>query len=248
MPFTFSHPAAVLPLVKSKRLPLSLSALVMGSIIPDFEYFFRMRSSVSHTLAGTLYFNMPLCFLVLILFHAVVRDPLITHLPGFLKARFIRYRGTDWLRYFRTHWIAVILSVLIGIASHLLWDSFTHRTGFFVRHFSILQKPLGSPGHLIALYRLFQHCSTIAGGLIIAGAVLAMPRDSLPEEQPRRWYWPVFFLVTAGLLVLRRFLWSGTWRLWELAVSSVAAVLGAVVIAGIVDYLQKRRLIPSCGG
>jgi len=36
MPFTFSHPAIVLPLTKA-RLKLSATGLIVGSTIPDFE-------------------------------------------------------------------------------------------------------------------------------------------------------------------------------------------------------------------
>lgn len=38
-------------------------------------------------------------------------------------------------------WLTV-LSLLIGIWSHVLWDSFTHSDGWFVQHVSILQTPL----------------------------------------------------------------------------------------------------------
>ncbi|MEM7184808.1 MAG: DUF4184 family protein [Spirochaetota bacterium] len=39
MPFTFSHPAIVLPFVKFPKQWVCLSALIVGSIVPDFEYF-----------------------------------------------------------------------------------------------------------------------------------------------------------------------------------------------------------------
>ncbi|SEF46838.1 protein of unknown function [Flavobacterium urumqiense] len=41
MPFTFSHPAIILPFLKNKKL--SATALIIGSMSPDFEYFFRMK-------------------------------------------------------------------------------------------------------------------------------------------------------------------------------------------------------------
>jgi hypothetical protein len=54
MPFTFAHPAVVLPGGYLPKQWLSLTGLVVGSRTPDFEYFFRWRvlSLYSHTLAG----------------------------------------------------------------------------------------------------------------------------------------------------------------------------------------------------
>src|SRR3982751_4122954 len=50
MPFTASHPAAVLPLI---RLGLPPSALVIGSMGPDLPYFLPVgRGLETHTLVG----------------------------------------------------------------------------------------------------------------------------------------------------------------------------------------------------
>jgi hypothetical protein len=84
MPFTFSHPALVLPLYAAGKKYLSLPGLVMGSIAPDFEYFLRMKKGISyysHTTAGLLYFNLPLSLVLLFVFHEIVRNLLILHLP-----------------------------------------------------------------------------------------------------------------------------------------------------------------------
>ena len=43
MPFTFSHPAVILPATYLDKKYYCLSALIIGSMTPDFEYFIRMR-------------------------------------------------------------------------------------------------------------------------------------------------------------------------------------------------------------
>src|SRR5215467_2275849 len=105
MPFTFSHPAIVLPLTKT-RLKLSATALIIGSMIPDFEYFIRMRdrSKYSHTLTGIVWFDIPLAVLVCFLFHHVVRNPLFENLPASLRDRFSVYKDFNWSKYFFTNW------------------------------------------------------------------------------------------------------------------------------------------------
>ena len=42
MPFTFAHPAAVIPFCK-KHQYVSVTALVLGGMAPDFEYFLHFR-------------------------------------------------------------------------------------------------------------------------------------------------------------------------------------------------------------
>src|SRR3982751_3185959 len=50
MPFTVSHAAAVLPLQRFGSHKLPLTALMIGSMAPDFGYFFsREESRRSHT-------------------------------------------------------------------------------------------------------------------------------------------------------------------------------------------------------
>ena len=89
MPFTFSHPAIVLPLTYLPKRLYSLTGLVIGSLTPDFEYFIRMKvqSNYSHTPAGIFWFNVPLGFLLAIIYHNLMRNCLISNLPNALEAR-----------------------------------------------------------------------------------------------------------------------------------------------------------------
>ncbi|MFN5774209.1 DUF4184 family protein, partial [Flavobacterium sp.] len=98
MPFTFSHPAIVLPLTFLPRQWFSLTGLVIGSLTPDFEYFLRMRieSNYSHTIDGLFWFDLSLGLLLAFLFHNIVRDSLFDNLPIFLKSRFSAFRQFDW--------------------------------------------------------------------------------------------------------------------------------------------------------
>lgn len=52
MPFTFAHPAAVLPLGVKKTKYIDFTALVIGSMAPDFEYFihFKPYQEYGHTI------------------------------------------------------------------------------------------------------------------------------------------------------------------------------------------------------
>src|SRR6478609_2941554 len=103
MPFTFSHPAIILPITYLPRKWFSLTGLVVGSLTPDFEYFIRMRvqSDYSHTLSGLFWFDLPLGILLAFIFHNIVRDSLFENLPLILKSRLIRFKQFDWNSYFK---------------------------------------------------------------------------------------------------------------------------------------------------
>src|SRR5690348_4996229 len=137
MPFTPAHPAIVLPFLKARYV--SATALVMGSMAPDFEYFFKLsvHSHHSHTLAGIFYFNIPVVILLSFLFHRVVKKNLIENLPPRLQRSFHDVLMLDFKRYFAEHYVVFIISAVLGAASHIFWDAFTHENGFFVQELSV---------------------------------------------------------------------------------------------------------------
>src|ERR1700679_1542072 len=133
MPLTFSHPAIILP---AKYLPekwVSMTGLIIGSITPDFEYFMRMKveSIYSHTWLGMFWFDLPLAFILTFIYHYIIRNSFISNSPRFLKKRLSRYMDFSWINYFKHHFLQVIICLLIGIASHIFWDGFTHPHGDF---------------------------------------------------------------------------------------------------------------------
>ncbi len=197
MPFTFSHPAIVLPLTYLSNKWISLTGLVIGSLTPDFEYFLRMRikSNFSHTIDGLFWFDLPLGILLAFLFHNIVRDTFINNLPTILKLRFSEYKSFEWNKYFKRNWLVVMSSILIGAASHILWDSFTHDHGYFVQTIPALQNSVEFLGGQIPILKILQHSSTLLGGLVIAFAIYKLPTNKIKKDKLSIKYW----VITVGL-------------------------------------------------
>jgi Domain of unknown function (DUF4184) len=86
MPLTFAHPAVVLVFSRKSKY-INFSALVLGSMAPDFEYFLRGRPAgeIGHELPGFFFFNLPLAALVYFIYHTFIHRPLMDHLPWFLQ-------------------------------------------------------------------------------------------------------------------------------------------------------------------
>ena len=205
MPFTFSHPAIVLPLTFLPRQWLSLTGLVIGSLTPDFEYFLRMRikSDYSHTIDGLFWFDLPLGLLLAFLFHNIVRDRLFDNLPIFLKSRFSAFKQFDWNGHFIKNWFVVVISILIGASSHILWDSFTHDHGYFVQTIPALQNSVDFLNRQIPILKILQHSSTLFGELVIAFAIYKLPINKPENENVNLKYWTILAGLTLTIISVR---------------------------------------------
>ena len=89
MPFTPAHTAIILPLLRFDNRYVSSTALIIGSMAPDFEYFlkFSVDSKFSHTWSGVLYFDIPVVIFLALIFHGVVKNNLIHNLPRWLQQK-----------------------------------------------------------------------------------------------------------------------------------------------------------------
>lgn len=227
MPFTFSHPAFILP---AKYLPakyVSLTGLVIGSITPDFEYFFRMDvvSYYSHSLAGIFYFNLPVVFLISLLFHLVLKAPLALNSPDFIVSRFVDLIHSDFLKYLKNNILVYFLSALMGIISHLFIDSFTHISGYFVHEFSVLNISYNFFGINVPGYRLLQHFTSILGLIILFIYVFKLPENRnfiKAKKASVIQYWILIILVTVLLLLLRYFLGPISLRIGYWAINTIS--------------------------
>lgn len=263
MPFTLSHPAAVLPLL---RRPFSAAALVAGALAPDLPYFARstplpvgaqswyepyMNATTSHTLLGALTVSLPYAVALWGLF-LVARRPVGSLLPAPAGPRPPEPDGASALLR-RAGW--VLLSLLIGIATHLVWDSFTHSDGYVVMHVPFLSTPLAGD---LTWARALQHVSTI-GGLVIIAVYLWRRRSRLRPATPggRRRLW-CLLAVVAGIAAVGAV--AGTLEWWGggsgLAARDLiegvlsAAAIGAIVAltVGLLLYVVGWWVARAVGG
>jgi hypothetical protein len=234
MPFTFTHPAIVLPLTLLPRKWFSLTGLIIGSLVPDFEYFIRMRiqSDYSHTIGGLFWFDLPFGLLIAFVFHTIVRDSLNDNLPRILKSRLSNFKQFNWNGYFKQNWLVVTVSILIGASSHLLWDSFTHNHGYFVQTIPALTNSVDFFSFQIPTYKILQHSSTFLGGLVIAFAFFKLPADKKVTGQLNFKYWGILTALTLAIIAVR--LLSGLdYKLY-----------GHVIVTGISAFLISLTLTP----
>lgn len=242
MPFTFCHPALVLPLNYLPKQWFSLTALVVGSMTPDFEYFLRLRVSgiYSHTFSGLFWFDLPLGILIAFVFHNLVKVSLINNMTVYFKSRFVSYSEINWNNYFRQHFVIVIISMLIGIASHLLWDGFTHKHGYFTDQIPLLKQYVALSQWEIPVYKILQHGSTFVGFAIVFLAVNQLPVHHFMQKTNLR-YWHIVIFITILALGLRLCFFKGN-TFGNLLVSAIAFGMMALIIT---PLLLKTKLFET---
>lgn len=230
MPFTFCHPAIVLPLNRIKGL--SLTGLVAGSIAPDFEYFIRMSDTrvYTHTWSGFLWIDTPLALLLTFLFHNVVRNPLIYNAPIDFQRRLNQYKYFNWTFYFKKHWLMVIACVIVGIVSHLLWDGFTHENGYFVKYLPLLTASIPVGTFHIAVHMFLQVASSILGGLIIFYALWQLPVDHKTSVNTNYFsFWKNVAFITIAIFIIRLF--AGiSHEIEDIVIPAISAFLIALIV------------------
>lgn len=169
MPHTFAHPAAAILL---RRLLGSFgvpAALVIGSMVPDVVYFIRGYVSrvQSHGLAGLFWFCLPVGLVSYGAFHALVAPLVHAIAPSRVRDRLPETWSRGALP--RRGAVAVAVSVILGAATHLVWDSFTHRSSAVVRAVPMLHAPLFAwQGNTVHVFTVLQHGSTLLGLTLLA--------------------------------------------------------------------------------
>ena len=183
MPFTVSHAAAVLPF---RKLNLVWSAFIIGSMAPDFPYIVGNVDyrGVGHHFPGILLLTVPAALFGLWLFHNVIKRPIIGMMPVGVQVRL-----QDQLRPFSfggvKRFLAILASIIFGIATHIIWDSLTHSNTWAYNHLSWLRGWVHVP--LIGFRPVaaaMQYGSSVLGLAALAIWVLLWYRNTPEPDRP----------------------------------------------------------------
>jgi len=246
MPFTPSHAVVALPFI---RTPLVPAAIAIGSMTPDLPLFVRalpLDYGTTHAFAW-LPATMLLALVLLIVWRCVLRPAARELSPRWLG---VRLPG-EWdagagpaIRETlsivpgapaRVSWgrmLLLVVSLALGVVSHIVWDTFTHVDRWGTVTVPALMDDWGPlPG-----YKWLQHGSS-AIGLAIIGI------------------WMLVWLVRrdAEAPVVRVLPGWVRWVWWiSLPIVLVVAWLGALAVHGPLDaeftaaHLAYRVLPPAC--
>lgn len=176
MPFTASHPAAVL-LIRRSGLPMA--ALVVGSMVPDLPLFGLAPWSYqrSHSILGVLTVDLAAGLVLTGVWLGLARDAAVDLGPASL-----RRRVDDHLTVSPRIVLLSVPAVLVGALTHVLWDAFTHEDRWGPRHVTWLAHTHGA----LTGYKWAQYASGALGAVVIVVCWYRwMSRRTLRTDQPR---------------------------------------------------------------
>lgn len=237
MPLTFAHPAAVLPFSRKSKY-IHFTAMVLGSMAPDFEYFLRGQplGEIGHTFSGFLYFNLLLVIMIYFIYHFVIHYNLVNHLPIVLQDSYSKEIYSSKI----LNAIVFCYSALFGMLTHIVWDSFTHKNGFMVLKLPMLRHTFSIFSYDIPLYKFLQHGSTLVGLLIIlicmyCRASLSKEHHQMIKVNPKQKivFWSSLVVLTIFTVVL-----------WYL-IDYVSIMSYGIVVVRVIDSALVSLLILS---
>ncbi|MFE9040909.1 DUF4184 family protein [Streptomyces sp. NPDC007818] len=265
MPFTLSHAAAVLPVLRrngTARGPLVASALVAGSFAPDLTYFVATVvpeamafGDVTHSPVGLVTVDVVIAA-VLVGLWLTVREPLAGLLPERWRGRvYSVVRGRPW-RERRPAGLAVwfAVSAALGATTHVVWDAFTHIDRWGTRTLPFLAGVVaGFPVYTYAQYGSSALALALLGWFAVR-AVRSVPAGTatppevrVPGRSGRR-----VALLVIGVCVLagiahRVLRWAAYWG-WDRIENPLDIIptacfgAGAGLVAGLLLYGAAARL------
>ena len=207
MPWTFAHPAAVLPIKRLCPASLDFSALVIGSMIPDLGYYipYSTLARPAHSFLGSVLICLPAGLALWGIFH-LLRKPLCFILPQPHRRALTPLAATPFSWHARSL-IAAGVSVLLGAWTHIIWDSFTHNT--WLVEYLLLREPVFRVSTVeFPWYSLLQHVSTAVGAGILISAYCSWLRlnrgwaTAASIEPEDRWRYLLLVAVAALALVV----------------------------------------------
>lgn len=246
MPLTFAHPAIVLPFSRKSKY-VHFSALVLGSMAPDYEYFLRGQplGEIGHTFSGFLYFNLPLVVLIYCIYHFFIHQTLVSHLPNVLQDSSVPQVDAS-----RTLKVIVFgYSAILGMLTHVVWDAFTHKNGFMVTKLPFLGHTFHIAGYDIPLYKFLQHGSTLVGLTIILAYMYyratSQKGSKVMNVSPKQKvaFWTVLVLLTLFTLALWYLIDYVSIRSYGIAVVRMidSALVSLLILSLLIKYTDLFR-------
>lgn len=254
MPFTFAHPAAILPLRRSRFL--QTVPLIIGSMVPDAPYFFPWRAAryllETHTLSSSFLVDVPLgmAFLIATL---LLKEPLTILLGA--RARYTCLRSIERFQERPLHWPIALFSILIGAWTHIAWDSITHQTGWTAERVAALSAPVSIFGWDTETSHLLQYLSSVFGLVVLALWFISLMKrvpDGVAADpgRPGAQWWLLALIAVASLVIGG----SRAWLAWQtgaavtyyrvaylLLTRTIGWFVALYLVAGILVMLSRRR-------
>ncbi|WP_340003991.1 DUF4184 family protein [Paenibacillus sp. FSL K6-0276] len=249
MPFTFAHPIFALPFKYVKPKYFSATGLILGSMSPDFEYFIMLEpyQSIGHSVTGLFLQAIPLCVIIALIFHFIIKEILVLHLPSNYNIDQRAYNTLSKWSLNSKGWVVFSLSVIIGFLTHVFIDGFTHFNGYFVELYPPLRDLMI---YNFPLYKILQHSFSVFGLLMITwiiGSSLYRHHETVTtipvvSTKQKNMFWTSVVVVAVALTSMKLLFSSSRNIIGILVVSPITGTcLGILLTSIIIRVLQTAK-------
>ena len=204
MPFTLAHPVAILPLRGLRYL--RTVPLIIGAMIPDLPYYVPARFGLfrpeTHSVTGSFTTCLVLGYAALGCVF-LLRRPLTALLSA--RARWLCLSALAPFKGRPLEWALAAVSIILGVWTHLLWDSFTHDNGWIVRRVAALSAPVSFGWYSGTVCHVLQYLSSAFGLVALALWYRRLPAPVAAPAGPgaaRSSVGPVLLLVAAAAILI----------------------------------------------
>jgi hypothetical protein len=202
VPFTLAHAAAVLPLRGVRHL--RMAPLIVGAMVPDLPYYLpggiARYVPVTHAFVHSFTVDLLLGYALLASL-VMLQRPLTALLSA--RARLLCLRALLPFRH-PIEWAFAAPAILLGVWTHLLWDSFTHADGWAVHRVEVLSAPLVLGPYNGTVFHALQYLSSVLGlcVLVLWYGRLPTPAVAIGPDAARSAAGPVLLLVIVAALLI----------------------------------------------
>lgn len=169
--------------------------MMAGAVAPDLVYYLPVAPVNTHSMTGLVVWDV-LLGLILLYLVRVAADPLLALAPNGLRSR-VPEIDTGFRPWPET--LTTIVAILLGAATHLIWDPFTQTNGVAVRHWEWLRITVWEPHKL---YNVIGYVSALGGSIVSGAAAIRWyrrtPADIVRPGLPTR----IRRAMSAGLVTL----------------------------------------------
>ncbi len=128
----------------------------------------------------------------------------------------------------------VVVCILMGAASHIFWDSFTHPAGYFVKHIHYLSHRIIMGRYTIPFYNIIQHLSSLTGAIVILYAIAQLPIGQSTKNNNILNYWIKVFGIGLLVLVIRMLTGLKLHEYGDVIITAISGMLiGLIIISAI---------------
>ncbi|WP_174493293.1 DUF4184 family protein [Acinetobacter sp. Marseille-Q1623] len=151
MPFTISHAVLAPPISKLTGHRLPIAALAIGCMTPDlYRLFTDANYDQSHQWSGLIFPNLLMGLFFCGLWYGLYR-PMLFAFSGLNKALNLKNLN-DYSGFI----LSIIVAVLVGVTTHIIWDGFTHVDFRTVAFKDVLSRQISIFQHSYPLHRVLQ--------------------------------------------------------------------------------------------